>query len=245
MSVSHGAVGRLRVLVSLHRLRGIWRPCEELVEHQGLCVVVALEASDLIALQDVAHAFRFDALDADLRAEDGGEVRNALDDLSVGVAFLYHLNEAAVDLDDVEGNLLEDADRGETGAEVVEGDEDALGLEAGKDTLQEVDIEEAATLGDLEAEVSGREVEVFQDAQHHVHEVGLLELRVREVDVDDEIGVGPKDLLGGEHRFEDDPLAQFGEERVGLQDRNEIVGWHDAEAVVLPAKEGLRSDEPL
>ena len=83
-------------------------PCQKLFEHKRFGVIVALEAFDVIVIQNIPHSRRFNAFYADLRAKNGSKVSYISHDLSIDLIFFNHPHKASVDLDNIEGYLLED-----------------------------------------------------------------------------------------------------------------------------------------
>ena len=197
----------------------------------------------MIALQDIPHALRLDAFDADLRAEDGGQIGDAAHEFSVNLVFLDHPDEAAVDLDDVDRDLLEDADGGEAGSEIIQRHQDAPGLQVDDYVFQQIQIQQPAPLRHFKAQMLRRVFQFVQDPQHHIHEIRFLDLRIGKIDVDDEFGVVGQDLLGREAGFADDPFAELREQRVRFQDRYELIRGNHAVLIVLPAQQGFRPDQ--
>ena len=83
-------------------------PCQKLFEQKRFGIIIPLEAFDVIVIQNIPHSRRFDAFNADLCAENGSKVSDASHDLSIDLIFLNHPHKAAVDLDNIDGYLLED-----------------------------------------------------------------------------------------------------------------------------------------
>ena len=86
------------------------------------------------------------------------------------------IDEGLVDLDEVDRQVGEVAERGVPGAEVVDRQADAEDPEGVKAGQGEVEILDEGALGDLEDEGLGREPRVLQGSGDVVDEVGFLEL---------------------------------------------------------------------
>jgi hypothetical protein len=82
--------------------------CQKVFEHKRFGIIVALESLHVKAIQNIPHSRRFDAFNANLRAENESKVSDASHDLSIDLFFFNHPHKAADDLDNITGYLLED-----------------------------------------------------------------------------------------------------------------------------------------
>ena len=88
-----------------------------------------------------------------------------------------------------------------------------------------------------------REAEFIQYAEYHIRETRDFNLRIRQIDIDDKIGMPCQDLLCPHDGFPDNPLPEFREERIRFQDRNELIRRNHAVDVILPAEQGFRTGQ--
>ena len=104
-------------------------------------------------------------------------------------------------------------------------------------------IHQAAPLGDLQAEILGREAGDFQIPPDHFHEIVLLELAVGQIDIQCEIRILPKQGLGILHGPSQNPLTQQHEGGVVFDDGNESVRRNHAVFRGAPPQQCLRAGE--
>ena len=117
--------------------------------------VIALHEVDAELAQQVLGLLVLDELGDGLLPEAGGRVHEALEDHPVGARGRALAHELAVDLEDVERQLLEVDERAEPGAEVVEREPAAdLGERTGELTRL-LEVADGGGLGDLEDELGG------------------------------------------------------------------------------------------
>ena len=110
------------------------------------------------------------------------------------------------------------------GAEVVDGDADADGLEAAEGVQRLVGVPDQGLLGDLNGEVSWLEVAGAQDLGDRGHEIQGDQLSRRDVDAESELRVrlvplGELPAAGLDH-----PAAHFAGQVGGLDDVDEGMG---------------------
>ena len=168
------------------------------------------------------------------QADDRGDDRAVLlADLEVG-------DEAAVDLERVDRELLEVGERGVAGPEVVDGDPYADGAERRQHLDGEDGVLHGRALGDLDLEVARVEAGLLEDAADARRQAALLELQRRQVDGEAQVGLaggvpGHRLLAGAAQR----PLADRHDQARLFRHRDEGVGRHQAAARVLPAQQRL------
>ena len=183
---------------------------------------------------DVCLFEGFNAFGDDVEAQAVAEVDDGGDDL-VAVGPVGHGgDEAAIDLEQVEGEGLEVAEAGVSGAEVVEGEAAAKLFEPGGDLEGGVEVVDEAALGELDDEAVKREAGACGELFEEIGEGEVAELDGRDVDADAEVrgqvdggGEGVEQDVGGELI---DPVVLFG-------GGDEAVGRDEAEGEVVPAGE--------
>src|SRR6266511_1959004 len=191
--------------------------------------------------------FRLHTLRGNRFAEAAAECDDCFDD-GVSVGFGTDVtHERLVDFDAVEGEMLEVAEAGIAGAEVVDGEMDphlrhlAQGLRNGD--LR--GIEEDA-LGDLEFEGGADEMAVIESALDQDGEVGLSQLDGGEVDGDPEMPARPHPGLSLATGLAQDSLAERHNEPRRLGARDEAGRGYRAATGVPPADQCFdTSDAPV
>ncbi len=172
--------------------------------------------------------------------DDGGYQRGC-----VGV--LGHvLDKGLVDLDIVHGELLEVAERGIAGAEVVDRDRNAQFLEAPEDADGIFLVLHERAFGDLKREEARVDARFPDSAFHGLDQVFVQKLQGREIHRNGNAGaVVPVPVIdlpaGGFER----PGADIDDHAGLFEHGNELRGRDHAELVVVPFKQGLcASDLP-
>ncbi len=155
--------------------------------------LVAQRAGKIISLAKLAAEFpklgelagRLHAFGDHVETEALGEGDDRPHDLRVLAAGADPGDEGAVDLERVEGELMEVAERRVALAEIVEGELDARATSAGSATDDaDSTCSMMAALGDLHLQAVGVEARLQQDALDLVDQIGLEELPARQVDAD-------------------------------------------------------------
>lgn len=118
----------------------------------------------------------FDAFGDDADVEIVSEGGDGLNEGGVSAAAQHVGDERAVDLDRVDGKLVNIGEGRVTGAEVVEGEFEPSGLERVKLSEAGLDVAHDGRLGDFEADGFGRNIVTRGDVQESVAEVVLGEL---------------------------------------------------------------------
>ena len=147
------------------------------------------------------------------------------------------VHKGAVDLQNVEGEVSQVAERRVARAEVVDGESDAEFVQIAKDRGRLLDVLHERALRDFEFQVLGCESALGQCPQGGRCGVALDELVGREVDGEAESGkarVLPH--LDLSTRRPQDPGAYFSDEALALGDRNELGARDFSQFVVLPAQ---------
>ena len=192
--------------------------------------------ADLLKLSDGFHTFRRDA-----RAEMRGDSHDGPNDgCSIGIADLA--DEGPIDLDLVEWETAQIAQRRIAGAEIVERDANAevsQPMQAGDHRLG---VLHEHTLGDFQFEAVRRETRLGQCRPDALFEPRLLELDGRDVDGDAQVmGPGrgfPACLLQSPSPKRDDQPRLFCQ-------RDELVGCDHAASGVGPPHQRLEADDPV
>ena len=140
------------------------------------------------------------------------------------------------------GKLLEVAERGVAGAEVVDGEADAEGFESGQGASEVLDVVHEDAFGHLQAQIRRDGPRYAQHVLDQTGDVGCQHLADGEVDGDGHVGADglPSDELAA--GFFEDPGAD-GHDEAGLFGQgDELVGADQAPVGVLPAQEGFGAD---
>src|SRR6202034_3703075 len=159
-----------------------------------------------------------DALGRYAHAETAAEADHGVNDSRGIRRFLDRAHEARVDLELVERETPQIEQTRITGAEIVEREAYADGLEAQHRQLRGFEVAEQRAFGEFEFEPVGREVGLGKDALDHFDEVGAAELQRRDVDGDGEAGPG----AAVEARALEHPLAKLDDQAGMLGNRNEL-----------------------
>src|SRR6185437_492672 len=139
-------------------------------------------AGEVVALGEVAaerdHLFELglglDSLRHHARLERTGHLHHGADDHRVALAELGH--ERAVELEELEREVLHVAERRVAGAEVVEHGPDAQFAQGGEGLCRGERVLHELALGDLERELARVQAGLVEHARHGGDEVGLHEL---------------------------------------------------------------------
>ncbi len=149
-------------------------------------------------------------------------------------------DEGAVDLDLVERECLEIAQRGVAAAEIIHGDADTERLQAAQQCEAAIEILDQHALGDFELEPARCKARLDQDRMDEANHVTMHELRRRQIDRDlERLGPGCRLPAG----LAQDPLAHLDDEAALLGDRDEFGGRDLATHRMLPARQCLESDD--
>ncbi len=216
-------------LESLHR----HRPSEQ----------VALEAFAAVQLEETQLARGFHAFGHDLQVEALGQRQDGADDGRIVGVGEHIAHEALVDLDQVEGQALEVAQRRVPGTEIVQREPYADPLELRHAADRVFHVAQQQAFGELELEPlrigpGGRE-----RSQHLRHEIGLAELPRAHVHRDGESG---RDGMGSPaHKLLARGLqhlpAQREDEAGLLGERDEVGRAHQALHGMPPAHQRFRA----
>ena len=153
-------------------------------DRQGLAEQIALHAVAAFLGEEGELVDRLDALGDDRHFEAVAEIDHGADDRRrLRVAAEIH-DEGAVDLDLVERERLEIAQRGVSAAEIIHGDAHAERLQPAQQRETAIKILDQHALGDFELEPAGRKAGLEQDGMHKPDHVAVHELRRRQIDRD-------------------------------------------------------------
>ena len=166
----------------------------------------------------------------DRRAHDRHRLRAGVD---VG-------DEGAVDLDLVEGKVLQGGERGVAGAIVVHRDLHAPGFQLAHDGEGMVVVLDDARFGDFQFEARGGKTGGCQDLVDHPGQVRLRNLRRGDID-GDLVGLGPARGFGA--GFPQHPFADGQDQTRLLGQRNELDRRDEAALWVIPPNENLEADQ--
>jgi hypothetical protein len=100
--------------------------------------------------EDLELGVGFYAFGDDGHAQGVGRGDDVFDDGPVDLGSDYAFDEEAVDFEGVEGELAEAAERGVAGAEVVDGDTEAVGAELAEVALGQDEVVDQGGFGDFE-----------------------------------------------------------------------------------------------
>ncbi len=194
--------------------------------------------------QPLGGALVLDALGDDPQAQVVTQVDGAADDGHVaGLGEL--LDEPLVDLELVDGQPLQVAQRGVPGAEVVDRDLDAEHVQPAEDARALRGVGHQPALGDLEHEPLRRDRVAGEVAGDDLGQVVVADLAGRQVHAGRQpqaLGVPRRELA---QRGVEDPVQQQAGERRALRDRDERVRRDLAELGVAPPGQALdRVDRP-
>ena len=167
-------------------------------------------------------------------------------DLPVLFALRQTVDEAAVDLQYVDGELLEVVQRRIAGAEIVDGDAQAQALEVGEGLHGAGHVLHQRALGQLQFQTGWRNTAVFENRGDARVQITFGELPGREVDRDlryTDLGRVPAFQLAT--GFGQDPVTDLHHQPQFFQHRNEVVWRHQSASRVLPAQQGLDAGQAL
>src|SRR4249919_2812721 len=145
-------------------LRGVLQPQLELFGGQRPGEQVTLSVLTAELQQQTTLAFVLDAFGGQQQAEFRGETDDGADDRPVPGIALQVTDEYLVDLQRIKGRCGERFQRRISGAEVVDGQSDAQGLERAQLSFDMPATGPKHRLGDLRAQAKRRQVVLAQDA---------------------------------------------------------------------------------
>ena len=151
-------------------------------------------------------------------------------------------DEAAVDLDLVEREALQIAQRGVAGAEIVERDPDPDGAKLVQNGERRLVVANEHGLGDFKLEPAGGEARRRQRRHDFQRQGAALELNRRDVDREPDIvrpGRGFR-ASGGQY-----PLAERVDQAGFLGNRNKLDGRNHAALRMAPAQQRLAAGDPV
>ena len=151
----------------------------------------------------------------------------------------------AVELQDLHRELVEAAQRGKPGPEVVEGEADPQLAELAKKPARLLEIQEGHALGDFNDELFGSETSRAQERSELIGKPGVTHLLARKVDAHVERGClapGPSPARQFTGRLLKSPPAQVADRAGRFGEGDELRRRDQAELGVLPAHQCLEAD---
>jgi hypothetical protein len=212
-------------------------------------VALGLLAAELVELGELLTGL--DPLGDRGEAEGVGEIDDAGDDGAItAVAPVVDgldepRHERAVDLERVDGELLQVGQRGVARPEVVHRDRDTQALEGVQRTGARLGVVQQHALGDLDAQVPRVQTRAGEGRGHHPVRAGHEQLAGRSVDGDPQVAqAGVLAVPGGDllARLAEDERAEGDDEPGLLGDGDELRGL-ELLAVELAAGQRLHPDD--
>ncbi len=195
--------------------------------------------------QELQLRFVFDALCDDGELEGVSEREDRAHDGRVVSVFAQALHERPVDLDGVDGEAIQVAERRVPRAEVVQADVHPQGSEGGHGLDDLVDAVDQHALGDLEVQQLRRNPGFVDRVHDRSNRVGLSELSGRNVDREPQVGVDPSvraPMCELTERFAQDPFPDRDDEPAAFGDWDELRWTDGPELGVVPSKQRLETD---
>ncbi|MDP9397604.1 MAG: hypothetical protein M3P96_07150 [Actinomycetota bacterium] len=219
--------------------RGVGQVGRERLRGEGLGVVEALAvlAAHREQLVDLRRAL--DSFGDGAQLQRGAELGDGLHERPVLGPPVQAGDEGTVDLQGVDGELLEIGQRRVAGAEVVEGELHAQLLDLAQPAQRRVGVVQEQGLGDLEDQYGWIETALGEGRGDVVGDLSRHDLPGGEVDVDPQRAarVGPG--AGLPARFGQDPAPHGHDEPGLLGQADEVVGADESPLRVLPAQQRL------
>src|SRR3569623_668933 len=231
--------------------RGVWREERRAVRaEQRVGLVLRQGPADeetlyLIAARLAQEGELFGCLHAlrhHVEAQAPGHGDDGGDDGRVVLIGLHVADEGAVDLESLDREALEIAQRRIARAEIVDGEAHAHAVERGDIVARDLVALHQHALGDLELEQLGFERRQMQDMHHLLTQTEIAELPARQVHGDAQRAVllprrGPAAGL-----FQD-PVADRHDEAGLFEQWDEFERVHQPEIGVAPAQQGLETGD--
>src|SRR5215813_5211882 len=206
-----------------------------------LAEVVALQVLDALADEELGVLLRLHAFGHRLHAVGRGEAQEVADEELVVDVARQVAHERAVDLDDVEGERLQVAERGEAGAEVVDRHAAAEVADGREEARGFVDVGQRRGLGDLDDQPLG-DVGLVLDQRREAAQPGLVAGReTRDVDREVQLRVVAERL----DREVQHVAVDEAYEAELLDDRHEGAGRDDLAALAAHAQQAFVEDRLL
>ena len=212
----------------------------EVVRRQRAADEEALRVVAAEVAQAVPRGRRLDALGDDGQAEALGERDGRLDDRGVAVVLVHVEDEVLVDLQLVDGQVLEARERRVAGAEVVDREPDAELAQPREHAHRALRVGHDGVLGDLDAEPVRRDPGVAQQPADGLREVDVEEVRGCDVHRDRDVE-RPRPRRGAVEDARDDALGERPHQARLLDARQECRGHQATVRRVLPAHERLEA----
>ena len=194
-------------------------------------------------LQSCQFLGGFDALAADANAAAFSKLQHITEKPIVVGTFMDIPDETAVNLHFLDFHFLQSLQAGIAGAEVVDGNGDALLFPLGKNRIDVRGIQQLDALGQLQRQGAARQAAVLDTLEHLIGDVGITELHMGHVDAHGKIGyVSPPDaaLLQGCGKH---PQTHLADQPHFLQQRDEIRRADGAKAGRIVTQQRFRAME--
>ena len=153
-------------------------------------------------------------------------------------------DEAAVDLDGIDGQAVEHAQRGESRSEVVEVDAHAESAKILEDPRGVLDVVDEHRLSHLERKLVAGDSVAVEDVGDRRHEARVEHLAVRHIHADRQLSARRRHrhpLLQLPAGLAEHPHAEIRDDRLLFRDRNEQARADGAQLGVHPARERLEA----
>jgi len=190
----------------------------------------------------VAAPGRLDALGDDRELQRMSEVRGRVDDHAILLVRLEAEHERLVELQRVDREIAQVAERREAGAEVVDRHADAEPVQVFDDAACAAWVEHHRALGDLELELMRLDRVEVEEPRDLLGERGVLKHPRRQVHRYAELLAAPLQRADVVERAMQRPLRQRTDQMARFREPDEFVGAHVAERRMPPAQQRLDAD---
>src|SRR6185295_2220908 len=178
-------------------------------------------------------------------AEQLADLVDRFDQRALDRAFVDVAHEAAVDLQEIDVEVLEVRERRQAGAEIVEHKTAAARLQGADELLGAGEVRHRRGFGHLEQDARGRNAGEVELLDHVVEEALLVDRSAREVDRPVQL-FDARPLLHHQvlESVFDHPAIDAGDQAVALRGGNERAGQRDLTLLVAHPDEDLRHLRP-
>jgi hypothetical protein len=205
-------------------------------------VVVALDLVAAEFLKEVRLLPGLDALGDHLQPEAPGQGQDGPGDGNILRVAGQILDEATVDLQGIDGQALQVAERGIAGAEVIDRHPDAELAEFAEGLHRRGQVLDQQAFGDLHLQEARLQSDPCQDLADPPGQTALLHLAPGEIHRHGD-GVTPiMQAAGKAASLKQRPVAHLGDQPGLFQDGHKLVRRHRAEFRRVPAQQGLQTD---
>ena len=200
---------------------------------------IALHLVDPQHAQDIELRLRLHLFHHDRRADRTTQLDDADQQLTGERTFGDRLNEAAVDLDQVEPDMFEVSDRGKAGAEIVQRHADAERLQFGDGPSRHLQVPQQRGFGDFDDQAIEWEAVAFAGGGDHGAQM-RPDLARGDVERQREVR-RPLRRLG--ERAGEEMVGEMRRDACPVRDCEQLVRRHVAQVRVLPAHQRLVGDD--